>query len=220
MLNQTNARSVAAHVVDPVAKGLLKIGLTPDAITWIGTIGVSAAAFVFFPRGEFLIGTLVITLFIFSDMLDGTMARLSGRSGNWGAFLDSTLDRIADGAIFASLVIYFASTEQWWLVGATTTCLIGGTIVSYAKARAEGLGMTCNVGIAERTERLLLVLIPTFLAGLGVPYIQSAALWLLALLTVVTVLQRMAHVHQQAVGAAAQPGSTASASTDEGTVES
>lgn len=209
MLNQTNARSVAAHVVEPVSRGLLKIGLTPDAITWIGTIGVSMAAFVFYPQGSFLVGTLVIILFIFSDMLDGTMARLSGRSGNWGAFLDSTLDRIADGAIFLSLVIYFASTDQFWLVGATSVCLIGGMIVSYAKARAEGLGMTCNVGIAERTERLILVLVPAFIAGFGVPYIQAVALWVLAALTVVTIFQRMAHVHKQAVA------SQASASHDD-----
>lgn len=203
MLNQTNARSVAAHVVEPVARALLKIGLTPDAVTWIGTIGVSTAAFVFYPRGSFLVGTLVIILFIFSDMLDGTMARLSHRSGNWGAFLDSTLDRIADGAIFLSLLIFFAITGQYWLVGATSICLIGGMIVSYAKARAEGLGMTCNVGIAERTERLALVLVPTLIAGFGVPYIQAVALWVLAILTVVTIFQRMAHVHKQAVGTGA-----------------
>ena len=200
MLNQTGARGAIAGVVEPIAKGLLKIGLTPDAITWIGTIGVSTAAFVFYTRGSFLIGTLVIIAFIFSDMLDGTMARLSGRSGNWGAFLDSTLDRVADGAIFLSLLIWFARTEQWWLVGATSVCLIGGMIVSYAKARAEGLGMTCNVGFAERTERLILVLLPTLIAGFGGPYIQAIALWVLAALTLLTVFQRMAHVHKQATG--------------------
>lgn len=200
MLNQTGARGAIAGVVEPIAKGLLKIGLTPDAITWIGTIGVSTAAFVLYTRGSFLIGTLVIIAFIFSDMLDGTMARLSGRSGNWGAFLDSTLDRVADGAIFLSLLIWFARTEQWWLVGATSVCLIGGMIVSYAKARAEGLGMTCNVGFAERTERLILVLLPTLIAGFGVPYIQAIALWVLAALTLLTVFQRMAHVHKQATG--------------------
>ncbi len=198
MLNRTGARGAVAVVVEPIAKGLLKIGLTPDAITWIGTIGVSAAAFVFYTRGSFLIGSLVILAFIFSDMLDGTMARLSGRSGNWGAFLDSTLDRVADGSIFLSLVIYYARTEQWWVVGAASVCLIGGMIVSYAKARAEGLGMTCNVGIAERTERLILVLLPTFIAGFGVPYIQPVALWVLAALTVFTVFQRMSHVYTQA----------------------
>lgn len=198
MLNNTNARSIVAVVVEPVARGLMKIGLTPDAITIIGTLGVSIAALVFYPRGSFWIGTLVITAFIFSDMLDGTMARLSGRSGKWGAFLDSTLDRVADGAIFLALVIYFARTEQWWLVGATGVCLVGGTIVSYAKARAEGLGMTCNVGFAERSERLIIVLVATFLGGLGIPYLQAVALWALAALTVLTIYQRMHHVYKQA----------------------
>jgi len=198
MLNQTNARAGVAHVVDPIAKGLLKIGLTPDAITIIGTTGVTAAALIFYPRGSFWIGTLVIALFIGSDMLDGTMARLSGRSGPWGAFLDSTLDRVADGAIFVGLLIYFVRTEQWALVCALVICLIAGTVVSYAKARAEGLGMTCNVGFAERTERTIIVLVPTFLAGLGVPYIQAVALWALAALSVLTVFQRMVHVFKQA----------------------
>lgn len=198
MLNDTNARSVMAHAIDPVAKGLLKIGLSPDAITVIGTAGVSAGALIFYTRGSFLVGSLVIAVFIFSDMIDGAMARIAGRSGPWGAFLDSTLDRVADGAIFAALLIWFARTEQWWLVAVTTVCLIGGAVVSYAKARAEGLGMTCNVGFAERTERLILVLVPTFIAGFGVPYIQAVALWLLAGLTILTVFQRMIHVYRQA----------------------
>lgn len=198
MLNQTGIRKLTAHVLEPVAKVLLKIGLTPDAVTVIGTAGVTVAALIFYPRGSFWIGTLVILLFIGSDMLDGTMARLSGRSGPWGAFLDSTLDRVADGAIFVGLLIFFARTEQWALVAALTICLIAGTVVSYAKARAEGLGMTCNVGFAERTERTLIVLVPTFLAGVGVPYIQAVALWALAALSVLTVFQRMTHVYKQA----------------------
>ncbi len=204
MLNQTGARGVMAHAIDPIAKGLLKIGLTPDAVTIIGTVGAASGALIFFTRGSFWIGTLVIAAFILSDMLDGAMARLSGRSGKWGAFLDSTLDRVADGAIFVSLLIFFSRTDQWGMVAATTICLIGGTVISYAKARAEGLGMTCNVGFAERTERLLIVLIPTFLAGVGVPFIQPIALWALAVLTLLTVGQRMVHVYKQAAAAAAE----------------
>lgn len=198
MLNQTGARGVVAVVVEPISRGLLKIGLTPDAITVIGTAGVTAAALWFFPRGDFWVGVLVIMAFIFSDMLDGTMARLSGRSGPFGAFLDSTLDRVADGAILIGLLIYFARTDQWWVVAALTISLIGGTVISYAKARAEGLGMTCNVGFAERTERLALVLLPTFLGGIGVPYIQAVGYWLLALATVITVGQRFVHIYKQA----------------------
>ncbi len=198
MLNNTNARAGVNKVIEPIARGLIKIGLTPDAITVIGTVGTAAAAFIFLARGSFLIGSLAIAAFILSDMLDGTMARLQGRTGVWGAFLDSTMDRIADGAIFVSLLIYFTNTGQWGLVVATTICLIASTIISYAKARAEGLGMTCNVGFAERTERLIIVMVPTFLAGLGVPYIQAVALWALAALTVLTVFQRLIHIHRQA----------------------
>lgn len=197
MLNQTNARKIAAHVIDPVARGLLSLKITPDMVTIVGTIGVTVASFVFLTRGMWVAGVLVISAFIFSDMLDGTMARLSGRSGKWGAFLDSSLDRVADAAIFSSLLIFFVSTGQSALVAAATICLIGGALVSYAKARAEGLGMTCNVGFAERTERLILVLVPTFL-GTWVPYLQAVALWVLAALTVLTVFQRFAHVYRQA----------------------
>lgn len=197
MLNQVGARKLVAHVVDPAARGLLKLHLTADVVTVVGTVGTVAAAFVFFTRGSFWVGTVVIAAFIFSDLLDGTMARLSGRSGPWGAFLDSTLDRVGDGAIFGSLLIWFARTQDWSMVTAVTICLIGGTVISYAKARAEGLGMTCNTGFAERSERLMIVLIPTFLAGLGVPYVQPVALWVLAVLSLLTVWQRMRYVYKQ-----------------------
>ncbi|NQU36748.1 MAG: CDP-alcohol phosphatidyltransferase family protein [Actinobacteria bacterium] len=206
MLNNTNARAGVNKVIEPIARGLIKIGLTPDAITIIGTTGTVAAAFIFLSRGSFLIGSLVIAAFILSDMLDGTMARMQGRTGKWGAFLDSTLDRVADGAIFVSLLIYFTRTDQWGLVIAITICLIASTIISYAKARAEGLGMTCNVGFAERTERLIIVMVPTFLAGLGVPYIQAIAIWALAGLTVLTVFQRMVHIYHQASAQANEQG--------------
>ncbi len=198
MLNQIGARQVVAHVVDPTARFLLRLKLTPDVVTAAGTVGTVVAAFAFYPRGSFWIGTLVISLFIFSDLLDGTMARLSGRSGPWGAFLDSTLDRIGDASIFAALLIWFARTEQWSMVVAVTACLIGGMVISYAKARAEGLGMTCNTGFAERSERLIIILVATFLAGLGVPYIQPVAVWVLAVLSVITIGQRMRYVYRQA----------------------
>lgn len=198
MLNQTNARSVLAKVVEPVAKGLLKIGLSPDAVTFIGTAGVSTAALYFFPRGEFVIGILVLLLFVFSDMLDGTMARLQKRTGVWGSFLDSTLDRIADGAIFGAIVIWAVRTENVWVQGAALICLIGGFVISYARAKAESIGLECKVGIAERTERLLILLVPAFFYGLGVPYLLPAALFVLAVLVLITVGQRLVHVYRQA----------------------
>ena len=182
----------------PVAKGLLKIGLSPDAVTFIGTVGVSAAALAFFPRGEFVIGILIMLLFVFSDMLDGTMARLQNRTGVWGAFLDSTLDRVADGAIFGAVVIWAVRTQNVWVQAAALICLVGGFVISYARAKAESIGLECKVGIAERTERMLILLVPAFFYGLGVPYLLPAALIVLAVLVVITVGQRLVHVYRQA----------------------
>lgn len=201
MLNRTNIRSVVGVVLDPVARGLVRIGVSPDVVTVVGTIGVSAAALWFFPDGEFVAGVLVILLFIFSDMLDGAMARQIGRSGSWGAFLDSTLDRIADGFVFGALVVWAARTQSDATLAAALICLVGGAAISYAKARAEGLGMTCNVGIAERSERLIIILVAAFITGVGVQWALPVAMWVLAALTVVTVGQRMMEVRRQSVAA-------------------
>lgn len=203
MLNQTNIRSGLSKVLDPVASGLLKIGLTPDLVTLIGTVGVSTAALVFFPRGQFVAGVLVILVFIFSDMIDGAMARMQKRTGPWGAFLDSSLDRVADGFIFGSLVIWATRTQSEATVVAALLCLVGGFLISYAKARAEGLGMTCNVGVAERSERLIIVLVAAFIYGLGVAYVLPAALWVLTALIALTVAQRFAVVYRQSARIAA-----------------
>jgi CDP-diacylglycerol---glycerol-3-phosphate 3-phosphatidyltransferase len=197
------AKAFVAKLLTPIARGLLAIGVGPDVVTWVGTAGVATAAFVFFPRGKFFVGTLVITAFVFADTLDGTMARLSGRSSTWGAFLDSTMDRVGDAAVFAALLLWFAGRHQAWLSAATLVCLIGGAVVSYAKARAEGLGLRCDVGIAERSERLVTVLVTTGLSGLfHAPWLQAAGLWVLAAATVFTVGQRMVYVHRQVAAAA------------------
>jgi CDP-diacylglycerol---glycerol-3-phosphate 3-phosphatidyltransferase len=198
VLNQTNARSVVGKVLDPVAASLLRLGLTPDMVTLIGTVGVSLAAIIFFPRGQFVVGVLVIVLFIFSDMIDGAMARQQKRTGPWGAFLDSTLDRVADGFVFGALLIWAVRTQSNATIVAALICLVGGFVISYAKARAEGLGMTCNVGVAERTERLIIALVAAFIYGLGVAYVLPAGLWVLAALTLLTIAQRFAVVHRQA----------------------
>jgi CDP-diacylglycerol--glycerol-3-phosphate 3-phosphatidyltransferase len=169
-------------------------------VTVVGTLGVCFGALGFYPRHEFFWGTIVITLFVFSDTLDGTMARLSDRSSKWGAYLDSTLDRVGDSAIFGGLVLWYAGAGgKLYLAALALACLILGSVVSYAKARAEGLGMTANVGIAERAERLVAVLVATGLVGLGVSeWLLTGVLGLLALASLITVVQRMLEVRRQA----------------------
>lgn len=203
MLNRF-ARAFFTRLLSPVAALLLRAGVSPDVVTLVGTFGVCAGALAFYPTGHLLIGTLVITAFVFSDTVDGIMARASGRSSSWGAYLDSTLDRVGDGAIFGGLVLWFLGRGDDTLTGTLAlACLVLGAVVSYAKARAEGLGMTANVGIAERADRLVAVLVTTGLVGFGLPdIVLTVVLALLALASLVTVVQRMLNVRSQALRAA------------------
>jgi CDP-diacylglycerol---glycerol-3-phosphate 3-phosphatidyltransferase len=200
MLNQF-ARSSITRLFTPIARGLLRPGISPDAVTIVGTLGVCAGALAFYPRGEFLVGTLVITAFVFSDNVDGIMARLSGQQSSWGAFLDSVLDRVGDAAIFIGLALWFAGKgDSLRLTALCLACLALGAVVSYAKARAEGLGYTADVGVAERADRLVAVLVTTGLVGLfGLPVVVlEVVLWLLAAASLWTVLQRLRTVRGQA----------------------
>ncbi|MFM9049662.1 MAG: phosphatidylinositol phosphate synthase [Actinomycetota bacterium] len=197
MLNNPAARRLSSAVLEPPARLLLRLHVSPDVVTVIGTLGTCTAALVFFPRGDFVPGCLIIAAFVLCDLLDGTMARLSGRAGPWGTFLDATLDRIADGCVFGALVLWAAATQSAWTTAAALACLVGGQVISYAKARAEAVGATANVGIAERAERLIVVLFAALLAGLGVPYVLPVALGILAVVSVVTVIQRIVVVRRQ-----------------------
>ncbi|SES00423.1 CDP-diacylglycerol--glycerol-3-phosphate 3-phosphatidyltransferase [Pedococcus cremeus] len=203
MLNRY-ARAFFTKVFTPLARLLLKLGVSPDVVTLVGTLGVCVGALAFYPRHEFFWGTIVITAFVFSDTLDGIMARMSNRSGNWGAYLDSTLDRVGDAAIFGGLVLWYAGDGRDTLMAALAlACLILGSVVSYSKARAEGLGMTANVGIAERADRLVAVLVATGLVGLGVPEVLlTVVLALLAVASFITVCQRVLTVRRQALSRA------------------
>ena len=199
MLNRY-ARAFATKLLTPVARLFLKLGISPDVVTIVGTLGVCLGALVFYPRHEFFWGSLVCAVFALSDSLDGVMARLSGRSTKWGAYLDSTLDRVADSAIFGGLVLWYSGGgSKPYLAALALACLILGSVVSYAKARAEGLGMTANVGIADRAKRVVVVLLATGLVGLGVPEVLlTVVLALLALASLITVVQRMLEVRRQA----------------------
>lgn len=197
MLNNPAARKVAAVIIDPPAKLLVRMKVSPDAVTLTGTIGGSLSMLILIPQGEFIWAFVLGVFFGLSDLLDGTMARMTGKSGPWGNFLDATLDRITDGAVFAALVLWGMSQDNYWIVGGALLALVSGQVVSYAKARAEAVGATANVGIAERAERLILTGIAVLLTGLGVPYVLAIALWIIGIAGVVTVFQRMIEVRRQ-----------------------
>ncbi len=197
MLNNPAARKLASGVIEPPARLLLRLHVSPDAVTVFGTVGAVAAALACFPDGRFGLGVLLIAIFATSDLIDGTMARISGTSGPWGNFLDATLDRVADGAIFGGLVMWGALNGDPVTTAAATLALVTGQVTSYAKARAEAVGATANVGIAERAERLVLVLLAALLAGFGVPYVLPAALWIIGGLGIITIIQRMVVVRRQ-----------------------
>ncbi len=199
MLNRL-LRASMTRILAPIAHLFLRLGISPDVVTIVGTVGVCVGALAFFPRGDIWIGVLVITAFVFYDNVDGIMARESGRSSKWGAYLDSTLDRIGDSAIFGGLVLYYAGPgDNFWMAGLALACLILGSVVSYAKARAEGLGYTADVGIAERADRLVAVLVAAFFADvLNSTLLLGVVLGLLAVASFVTVLQRMITVRRQA----------------------
>jgi CDP-diacylglycerol--glycerol-3-phosphate 3-phosphatidyltransferase len=217
MLNRF-ARALFTRILTPVARGLLALGISPDVVTLVGTLGVCVGALGFYPRHEFFWGTIVITAFVFSDTIDGIMARSSGRSGAWGAFLDSTLDRIGDAAVFGGLVLWYAGKgDDTQMAAHALACLVLGQVVSYARARAEGLGMRADVGIAERADRLVAVLATTGLVGLGLPEVfLRVVLALLALASLVTVFQRVLLVRRQVLSAAGQaaPGHAGSEQSD------
>jgi phosphatidylinositol phosphate synthase len=189
------------NVVKPVANLLMRLGVSPDMVTVVGTLGVVAGALGFFPRGDLWLGVVVITVFVFSDLIDGYMARTMGVSSSWGAFLDSTLDRLGDSAIFAGLAIWFFRGGDDEILGYVALwALVMGSVTSYTRAKAESLGMTAKGGIAERADRLVAILVITFWADvLDLPILLAIVLWALAAASTITVVQRMILVRRQAL---------------------
>jgi len=194
-------RAFWTKVFSPIARLLIRLHVSADAVTLVGTIGVCVGALAFFPSGHLLGGVIFITCFVFSDLIDGHMSRLAGTSSKFGAFLDSTLDRVGDGAIFGGLALYYAgpgdSRLYLWLA---LICLVMGSVTSYARSRAESLGYQAKVGIAERSDRLVSILVMTGLNGIfGLPVLTHITLWALAFASTITVGQRMWVVRQQAL---------------------
>lgn len=197
-------RGAWAALLTPPARLLLRLGVSADAVTVVGTLGVCFGALWFFPRGQLWVGVLVVTAFVFSDIVDGRMARLSGGGSTFGAFLDSTMDRFGDAAVFGGLVLYFTGPgESDLFAGLALYCLVMGSITSYARARAESLGLHASVGIAERADRLVAILVVTFFADLlGFLVLVPITLAVLALASTVTVAQRIWAVRRQTTAAA------------------
>ena len=196
-------RPAFARLFNPIVQGLARTPVTPNMITVAGTVGVSAAALSMFPIGELFPGAFIATCFVFTDMLDGQLARIKGNSGKYGAFLDSTMDRFGDAAVFGGITIWFMRTNHLLAV-VSLFCLAAGLSVSYVKARAEGLGLNANVGLIERPERLIIGLTSIGLSGLGIPYVLPIGMWGLAAGTALTLYQRMRAVYVDAKSQAAQ----------------
>jgi CDP-diacylglycerol--glycerol-3-phosphate 3-phosphatidyltransferase len=204
-LLNTFARALFARIFGPVADLLLRLRISPDAVTVVGTVGVCVGALGFFPRGELFWGVMVITAFVFSDIVDGLMARKLGRTSKWGAFLDSSLDRFGDAAVFGGLALYYAGRGDdlllcWLAFGG----LALGSIVSYVRAKAEGLGWRADVGVLERADRMVSTLVCTGFVGIGLPDVFLAVvLAVVCAGSVVTIVQRLRLVRSQAVAAEA-----------------
>lgn len=199
-------RPVFTKIITPIAKGLLKIGVTPNMMTVFGTVLNSVLAIYFFAiSGHLIIGALVLGALVFVDMIDGAMAREIGSGTPFGAVLDASLDRIADGAIFGSIFWWIMMNRpgDYSLMVATLITLVFSGVISYTKARAEASGIPITVGIIERPERLIISLVAVELTGLalhfGVGWLVYAihvAMWILAVGSVITVLQRLLAVYK------------------------
>lgn len=190
------ARAGVGRVADPLARTLLRLGVSPDAVTVFGTAGVVAGAVWFGARGQFVAAVFVVALFALVDIVDGAMARARGYSTRFGALLDSTMDRLADGAVFGAVAYWYGTTGEPATLAAALVCLVAAEVISYVKARAQSLGISCDVGIAERPERLVMVGLGGLATGLGLGWALPAVLWLLAALSLVTVGQRIVHVQR------------------------
>lgn len=197
-----SGRPLAQVLFGPIAKGLVKIGVTANQVTVTGTVLSCAAVLACFPTNRLLLGTILTTILVIFDNLDGQMARMTGTSSQWGAFLDSTMDRFTDGAIFAALALwgYLHGDDAMriWIITGALAALVFGSVVPYARARAEGVGFKADIGLAERADRLVATLVLVIAVGFGAPHIVMAVgLWLIAAASLFTVGQRMAYVYKQ-----------------------
>jgi len=206
-------RAAYTKLSRPLARGALRVGLTPDAVTVIGTAASVTGALVLFPTGHLWYGALVVWFFVLADMLDGAMARERGYGTRFGAVLDATCDRLGDGAVFCGLLWWIAfQMHDKPLVIATLICLVTSQVISYIKARAEASGLNADGGLIERPERLIIVLTGAGVSDLPIhplPLALPIAMWLLAAASIVTLGQRVCSVRRSPGAQEPLPGSTA-----------
>ena len=184
-------KPAVTRLINPLARAALRVGLTPNSVTILGALGLIISAAYFYSTEQYFVGTLVITVFALSDLFDGAMARISDEGAtSWGGFLDSTIDRVTDSAIVISLALPLIRDEDL-LAYPAVVALVTGVLIPYIRAKAESFNIACSVGITERTERLVIILVAAGFHGLGVPYILAIGIWTLAVLGLVTVLQRL-----------------------------
>ena len=194
---QSSWREPVGKIIDPIARFLIKMKISANFISLTGGLGASGCALYFFANGKFLIGVIAVTGFALFDLFDGTVARLSPKgSSKWGAALDSTLDRISDAAILIGGLIFVQNNNNQ-LSKFFLLALVSGFLVSYIKARAESLSIACDGGIAERTERLIIILAAYALFDLGVKSAIEYGIYLLSILSVITVIQRLVIVYKE-----------------------
>lgn len=187
-----HGREPAAVVVEPVARGMLKLGLTPNATTVVGTAAAILVSVLLIPSGHLFAAALASAFFAAFDLVDGTMARLRGGGTAFGATLDASCDRITDGALFGAITIWFVYVfgAAPATVVATLAVLVLSQVTSYIKARAEAGGLKVDGGLVERPERLIVAFVGLGLEGLGVRGALAVAMWVLVAGSAVTVAQR------------------------------
>lgn len=193
-------KPAVTRLINPLARAALRVGLTPNSVTILGALGLIISAAYFYSNEQYFVGTLVVTFFVLSDLFDGAMARISEKGAtSWGGFLDSTIDRVTDSAIVISLALPLIRNEDL-LAYPAVVALVTGVLIPYIRAKAESFNIACSVGITERTERLIIILVAAGFHGLGVPYILAIGIWSLAVLGLVTVFQRLQVVRKGLAG--------------------
>lgn len=185
-------RKVFKVIIDPIAAGLLKIGITPNTVTGLGFILSALAAF-FIARGNLTVGGLILLIAGPLDVVDGSMARLMGPSTPYGSLIDSTTDRYSELVVLGGLLFHFVGQQNSLAILLVFLAASGSILVSYVKARAEALGFNCKVGLLTRVERLIIMI------GCLIFQIPMVALWIIAIFANITAVQRLLYVRKQAI---------------------